>query len=613
MRSRPRLAKGRAGAWRPGATTLILLLVAWLAASPVLLAVPPPRSRWLRLDTPSFLVLGDVSASRLREVATELERFRAALAKLKPETRRPAPLPTLVFAFDGERSLAPYRALGRADTKNIRGVFHHHSAWGSSMVLDASGPIDVSLSTALHEYVHYFVATTYPSTPLWLNEGLAELYSTFRSTTSGVEIGKPVERHVQRLREGWKMPLSRLFAVTHQSPEYVESERAGDFYAQSWVLVHYLLVGEPEMAKRAPAFLAALDRGEGPDAAARQALGVSLDELEDRLRRFVAKPLFRYVGYNIGDLGVAELPDPVESPRGETLTLLAEHLAHAGDFPGAAEHLAALTPAEAATGNALALAGFLAEQRQARGEARSLYRRAAAAQPTRGPGWLHISRFALDESDYATARDAAESALQIAPDYGEAWALLGLAALSLDDARGAIASCQQAERRMPDRADLVFNRFLATMAAKEFAAAGKLLDGRLSQIGSPELVASARKQLELQLENQRVNRAIEEANAAYSKGDVAGGAEALRRARSEVHDPEAIGYLDAQLESAERNLATHRRIETYNHAIELANAGKLREARAEVGKLLEADCGDDSICEAARQFAAELDQRLRRR
>lgn len=595
---------------RPG---IAWLLAATLGAEPAALALPAPRAHWLRLDTPSFTVLGDVSPGRLREVAVELERFRAALARLRPETKRPAPLPTLVLACDGERSLAPYRALGRSDTKNIRGVFHHHSAWGSSLALDAGQAIEASLSTALHEYVHYFVATTYPATPLWLNEGLAELYSTFRTTAAGVEVGRPVERHVLRLRDGWQMPLSRLFAVGHESPEYVESERASAFYAQSWALVHYLLVGEPEMAARAPAFLAALDREPGPDAAARQALGVGLVELEERLRRYVAKPSFRYLTYAITDLAVPELPAPVEIGRGELLTLLAEHLAHAGDAAGAAEHLAALSPTEAAAGDPLALAGYLAEERKDLATARGLFRRAAAAHPRRASSWLHIARFAIEDSDDRAARQAAEAALAIAPEYGEAWATLGLAALNLQDSATAIRALTEAERRMPDRGDLVFNRFLAHLAAGDLATAKTLVEGKIAQVGGPKLAAEARRQLDARLATEEVNRAVEAANAAYAAGDPVAAAEAIRRVRARLSDPEAIAFLDARLAEAERNLETHRRIAAYNRAIELANGGRLAEARATLAALLAAGCGDEPVCDAARDLAANLEKQQRRR
>ena len=37
------------------------------------------------------------------------------------------------------------------------------------------------------------------------------------------------------------MPLHELFAVTHNSPQYNESTRQGMFYAESWLLTHFLM------------------------------------------------------------------------------------------------------------------------------------------------------------------------------------------------------------------------------------------------------------------------------------------------------------------------------------------------------------------------------------
>ena len=63
--------------------------------------------------------------------------------------------------------------------------------------------------------------------PLWLNEGLAELYSTFESEDGKVAIGKPIERHVYWLRDQPLIPLRELFAVDVDSPTYNEGRRQG--------------------------------------------------------------------------------------------------------------------------------------------------------------------------------------------------------------------------------------------------------------------------------------------------------------------------------------------------------------------------------------------------
>jgi hypothetical protein len=58
-----------------------------------------PRSRdWKQLRTASLTVIGNAGASELRRVATEIERFRAALGAFAPSMQLDSPLPTTASA-----------------------------------------------------------------------------------------------------------------------------------------------------------------------------------------------------------------------------------------------------------------------------------------------------------------------------------------------------------------------------------------------------------------------------------------------------------------------------------------------------------------------------------
>src|SRR5437764_302091 len=77
-----------------------------------------------------------------------------------------------------------------------------------------------------HEYTHLLFRHNERFWPLWLKEGMAEIYATFELTgASGVRIGKPIDYHLRSLTERSLMPLKELFTVERDSPEYNESER----------------------------------------------------------------------------------------------------------------------------------------------------------------------------------------------------------------------------------------------------------------------------------------------------------------------------------------------------------------------------------------------------
>ena len=57
-------------------------------------------------------------------------------------------------------------------------------------------------------------------------------------------IGRVIEQPHPELRERF-IPLPELMAVRHDSPLYNEGDRRSIFYAESWALLHYLLMGSP--------------------------------------------------------------------------------------------------------------------------------------------------------------------------------------------------------------------------------------------------------------------------------------------------------------------------------------------------------------------------------
>jgi tetratricopeptide (TPR) repeat protein len=146
-----------------------------------------------------------------------------------------------------------------------------------------------------HEYVHLLVENTTGNMPAWFNEGLAEYYSTFSvEEDRKVHLGELIPYHLETLREGKLYPLRSLFAVDHYSPEYNEKNKRGMFYAESWALVHYLILGNggqrlPQLGK----FIELLNARVAVDEAARQAFQTDLDTLQKEFKKYIEGHTFR--------------------------------------------------------------------------------------------------------------------------------------------------------------------------------------------------------------------------------------------------------------------------------------------------------------------------------
>src|SRR3954470_12439596 len=99
------------------ATCLTALLA--LVLSPTALGA----TDWVRVETPNFIVYGETGERRVRDVATEFERFREALARVVPGASRPAAVPTVVVVFGSQKSFEPYRPRHNGKPVTVGGYF----------------------------------------------------------------------------------------------------------------------------------------------------------------------------------------------------------------------------------------------------------------------------------------------------------------------------------------------------------------------------------------------------------------------------------------------------------------------------------------------------------
>ena len=216
-----------------------------LAACLLLSVAPAGAAEWVRVESPNFIVYGETGEGRVREVAAEFERFRDALGRVIPGADTPAAVPTVVVVFNSARSFELYVPRYKGKPIKLGGYFF--SSDDMNIVAFADGKRDELLRTIFHEYVHLVIDNVSDGMPLWLNEGLAEYYSTFHVDDGGkgALIGQAIPGHLDLLTHQRHFPIPELLAIDADSPSYNEGERQSLFYAQSWALVHMLVSGTP--------------------------------------------------------------------------------------------------------------------------------------------------------------------------------------------------------------------------------------------------------------------------------------------------------------------------------------------------------------------------------
>jgi hypothetical protein len=278
-----------------------LRVVGVLSAIACVAAVSPPAAsaEWRRLDTPNFIVIGDVSTRNLREVATEFESFRETLGRVLNARATTTSVPTVVVVFPNDRAFTPFKPLHEGKPVDVAGVFYGSRDVNYITLVHDGRP--GGLRIVFHEYAHLVISNVAGQLPAWLNEGLAEYYSTYEYRRGGREamIGRPIDSHLRLLGERRPLPLSELITVDHTSALYNERERRSIFYAQSWALTHMLLLGQPPRVQALAAYVGHIQNGIPERDAWRQAFGdVDMDRA---LSNYLRQPAFRAYAFKFSE------------------------------------------------------------------------------------------------------------------------------------------------------------------------------------------------------------------------------------------------------------------------------------------------------------------------
>ena len=466
---------------------------------------------WTLTRGRNVTIVGQQSPKALRRIAVEIEQFRTALGSLVSDEGRL--MPTVVYVFDNRRDLEPFLPLHQGRAAALDGYCHCGPDTDINFIAASVAGYAGASAIIFHEYTHLLVRDTWRGVPVWLNEGLAEYYSTFRLTADGhrAEIGRPVERHVDALRRQY-IPVADLLAVDQSSAVYNEGDRRSVFYAEAWLLTHYLLTERPNGAAAIGRYLHAVTPGRPAGQAFLEAFGLSPLEMDAEVRQYSKRPSFRSVIY--------EFPARVDVEPVLARTLApAEAQARLGDVQmrvGRLDEAAVRIEAAAAAGPDVAPAqltlGLLRLAQHRMDEAWLPLQKAAALAPddfftqyTLGLSLLRkdVGSGVDVEDPRELAHAALTRALVVNPLSADALAWQAYTDLALDtrmpEARAAIT---RAVELAPNRLDFRLRLAEVYLRSGAWGEARRLLTELVSATGDESAVKQARALL-AQLNRQR--------------------------------------------------------------------------------------------------------------
>ena len=449
------------------------------------------------MQSPHFTVFTDASEKQGREVALHFEQMRAVFGMLFAKAKVQDSQPNYIIAFRRNKDFKQISPVWKGTAENLAGWFQP-SQGITYIAIDLSS--QGKWGTIFHEYAHALLNANLPPMPPWFDEGFAEYFSTVNVVGKDVQVGELPESVPYVLGQSKWLPIADLFAVDHSSADYNESNRQSVFYAEAWLVMHFLWFDR----SHTPATVKYIGYRENnvpiPDAI-RKAYGMDPLELDKQLATY----------YRTGRALVYHYPTPPElqqitmtttplsdvDARARIADLCVQTPDHLDDGMKDLDAILQQNPNDAVALRAMGYA-WLRKADQAKA---AEYFAKAAAQDSSDPQVFYLSAVLLSREGpqnnpamIEKMQTSLKKAVQLDPNLGDAWNWLSITYAWQNHMPDAIAAATHAVQLSPRNDQLQMNLAGYYARSQKFDQAVPLYQ-QLVTSNNPQVAASARQAL----------------------------------------------------------------------------------------------------------------------
>ena len=267
--------------------TCLLALLLLAAGSMGADEAPVGERPWIEVKSPNFRIYSVLGEERTGELLRHLEIMRATLGDASEESTYEAGIQTVIIAVDNHNDYVDIGAPAYSG-----GYFFSDLRENAILIEDSHD--SAGIQVILHEYAHYLSRRAGRIRfPRWYEEGNAEYLSHSRLRNNAYEFALAPKEYIATLGFAQWMPLETLLQVSDASA--LGEIDGALFYAQSWLLVHYLrsqATNDEEVDTRLARYAAHASAGMTPVDAFARAFDVDIDGLEDKLLRYYLERQF---------------------------------------------------------------------------------------------------------------------------------------------------------------------------------------------------------------------------------------------------------------------------------------------------------------------------------
>ena len=258
--------------------------------------------KWLQISSSHFLVITDAGPKKGHEVAARFEQMRGVFSQLMMRQKVRMSQPIEILALQNP---VTYGQLAPEGTSLP--AFFLRGEERVFIVLNTSVPD--SWRAIEHQFAHYLLDYNYPPTAPWFDEGFAEYFASVYFTSKKTELGSDPELAwpgqpayseqgpgLKSLTELLNNPVWLNLTDVLEMRNRVVNGREGThqtlFYAQSWMLMHYLL-NRNKLGEAGTYFDLVQNQRVPVVQAVQQAFGVTPAQLDQQVKEYFhsLKPL----------------------------------------------------------------------------------------------------------------------------------------------------------------------------------------------------------------------------------------------------------------------------------------------------------------------------------
>ena len=266
----------------------------FVAGACALFQATSASAAWNEAVSKHFHIYADESPEALKDYATKLERFDAAvrIGRGMPDDDSGNATQVSVFVLRDEAAIG--RIFDGDPDSGVAGFYEPHAS-GSVAFVPRRGDIGKFELTAdsvfFHEYTHHLTLEDNDRPlPTWIVEGFAEFFATPIFNADGsVTIGAPPRYRAQSLYS-MGLPLQKMLSGDFT---YLTGEEFESIYSRGWLLTH-LLTFDLKRHGQITRYTDEIEAGTPPLKAAQDAFG-DLKQLDRALNDYFKKDVFSVV------------------------------------------------------------------------------------------------------------------------------------------------------------------------------------------------------------------------------------------------------------------------------------------------------------------------------